>query len=226
APLIKHDSNARSDTLNICEAVKPQAQLKPKKLKPQLRATILECLSCGDPKDKICSRFGISICTLNRLLRLEPVVVKLRTEKHQEDMRLKNRTEWLSVVTEHPGASPKKIRSKIQSTYEWLYRHDREWLLIHTNELPSGRRGNYSNVDWIKRDSELSALVSKTLIRVYGTDQGLRLQKSDIFKLIPTLSRALENRTRYPNTRNLLSKILRNMKPSRPSGYNTWLNER
>ncbi|MCY1447154.1 Tn7-like transposition protein D [compost metagenome] len=152
--------------------------------------------------------------------------MKLRTEKHQEDMRLKNRTEWLSVVTEHPGASPKKIRSKIQSTYEWLYRHDREWLLIHTNELPSGRRGNYSNVDWIKRDSELSALVSKTLIRVYGTDQGLRLQKSDIFKLIPTLSRALENRTRYPNTRNLLSKILRNMKPSRPSGYNTWLNER
>lgn len=215
APEIKNKSNIRLVTLNIGKAVIPEVRLKPKKLKPQLRATILQCLRDGDSKDKICSRFGISISTVNRLLRSDPMVVKLRVEMHQEETRFKSRTEWQNVVAGHPGASPKKIRSKIPSTYEWLYRNDRQWLLTNTHKLPNGRCGNHSSVDWIKRDCELSALVSKTLIRIYGTDRGLDLKKSEIFKLVPALSRSLENRTRYPKTRNLLSQILRSTKPSR-----------
>lgn len=214
---IKHESDIRLDTVKIGES---QVRLKPKKLKPLLRITILECLRNGYPKGQICSRFGISISTVNRLLRSEPIIVKLRTEKHQEDTRYERRTEWLAIVNGHPGVSPKKIRSVIPSTYEWLYRNDRKWLLMQTHKLPSGRDGNYSRVDWMKRDLELSDLVSKTLIRIYGSDYGLNFQKREIFTLVPALSRSLENRTHYPKTRKLLTAILQTLKPGCPRDSN------
>lgn len=199
------------DPLNIHDGVKPQIHLKPKKLKPLIRLAILECLRNGDPKIKICSQFEISICTINKLLRSEPVVAKLRTKKYQEETRSKRRNEWLATVQNHLGISPKKVRSIIPGTYQWLYRNDNKWLLIQTHKLPTGRHGNYSRVDWIKRDYDLSTLISKTLKEIYRDEQIKKLKKNEIFTLVPSLSCALENRAHYPKTRKLLTSILQSV---------------
>lgn len=189
---------------------------KPKKLKPQVRVAILECLRNGDSKDLICSQFGISICTVNRLLRSEPAVLKSRSEQHQETVRLEHRTEWLAVVTAHPGASTKNIRSVIPKIYAWLYRNDREWLLAQTQSLLSGRFGNHSNVDWHERDCKLADLVSDTFSRISSTEEKLKLEKIEIFTQIPALSRSLEKRGYYLKTRKLLSEIIQAKKSIAP----------
>ena len=94
----------------------------------------------------------------------------------------------------------------IPSTYAWLYRNDQTWLLTQTHNLPTGRRGNYSKIDWHERDCELADLVTKALTQ--SSELQLKLDKNDIYKLIPTLSRSLENKGHYLKTRKLLSEIL------------------
>ncbi|WP_158283929.1 TnsD family Tn7-like transposition protein [Pseudomonas sp. OV226] len=208
---IKRESSAKAvkvDEPMEGEMAKILVLRKPKKLKPQVRIEILECLQNGDSKDLICSQFGLSICTVNRLLRSEPAVLKSRSEKQQETVLLEHRTEWIAVITSQPGASTKSIRSVIPNIYAWLYRNDREWLLAQTHNLPSGRCGNYSNVDWHGRDCELAHLVNETLNRNYGTERKTKVPKVAVFTLIPSLSRSLEKSGYYLKTRKLLSEII------------------
>ena len=193
------------DTRLLEKATDKKYLRKPKKLKPQIRSAILECLRNGNSKESICFKFGISICTVNRVLRSEPAVANSRTELHQKSTLIKYRAEWQATISAHPGTTAKSIRLIIPNTYAWLYRNDKKWLLTKTLDLPSGRRGNYSNIDWHERDCELADLVI-TLTR--RADQKLKLNKTDIFTLVPALSRLLENKDYYLTTRKLLSKIL------------------
>ena len=204
----KHQNSAKAEIMDtrLLEKTTDKKYLrKPKKLKPQIRSAILECLRNGNSKESICFKFGISICTVNRVLRSEPAVANSRTELHQKSTLIKYRAEWQATISAHPGTTAKSIRLMIPSTYAWLYRNDKKWLLTKTLNLPSGRRGNYSNIDWHERDCELADLVI-TLTR--RADQKLKLHKTDIFTLVPALSRLLENKDYYLTTRKLLSKIL------------------
>jgi hypothetical protein len=94
------------------------------------------------------------------------------------------------------------------SIYTWLYRNDRDWLLERNSELPCGRLGNYSCIDWEKRDIELQELIISTMHHVYGTFDKLKITKTALFSLVPSLSRLLEKRTHYPKTRLLLKELL------------------
>ncbi|VVN98478.1 TnsD family Tn7-like transposition protein [Pseudomonas fluorescens] len=204
----KHKSNAKAvmvDTTLIEKVAEKKELRKPKKLKPNIRTAILECLRNGNPKESICFKFGISICTVNRVLRSEPAVAKSRTELHRESLLLKYRAEWQATALVYSDATAKCIRLAIPSTYAWLYRNDKNWLLAQTHALPRGRRGNYSNIDWFERDCELADLVIKTLTQSSGHQ--LKLNKKDLYKLIPALSRALEKKGHYLKTRKLLSEI-------------------
>ncbi|UVM05100.1 TnsD family transposase [Pseudomonas laurylsulfatiphila] len=207
----KYKSNAKAVMVGatFIEKVADKKNLrKPKKIKPQIRTAILECLRNGNSKESICSKFGISICTVNRLLRSEPAVAKSRTELHRRSALLKYRAEWQATVLAHSDTTAKSIRLVIPSTYAWLYRNDQNWLLTQTHNLPSGRRGNYSNIDWHERDCKLADLVIKALSQ--SSKHQLNLDKKYIYRLIPALSRSLENKGYYLKTRNLLSKILQN----------------
>jgi len=210
-PEVKRDCSAKpvmSDDPLVDRIPEKPVLRKPKKLKPQIRTTVLEHLQSGDSKESICSEFGLSICTLNRLLRSEPAVQIFRTEKQEEATLLKHRTQWLAVVNAQPNASTKNIRANIPSIYAWLYRNDREWLLEQTHNLPSGRCGNNSKVDWYERDSELADLVSAAFPQAFSKEENIRLRKNEIFIQFPTLSRALEKKGQYLKTRKILSGII------------------
>ncbi|WP_223434145.1 MULTISPECIES: TnsD family transposase [unclassified Pseudomonas] len=207
---IKHASSTKPVMVNEPKAAtisEKSVIRKPKKLKSRLRAAILECLQNGDSKDMICSQFGVSICTVNRLLRSEPAVLKARAGQHREALLLQHRTKWLAVVAANSGASTKCIRSVIPNIYAWLYRNDREWLSAQTCCLPSGRIGNYSNVDWQERDCKLANLVRNHLTRIPHLDGELKIERAELFTQIPALSCSLEKRSHYLQTRKLLSEI-------------------
>ncbi|MGV8920387.1 MAG: TnsD family Tn7-like transposition protein [Pseudomonas sp.] len=183
--------------------------LKPKKLKLELRAAILLRLHEGDSKNQICSQFDISICTVNRLIRNEPAVKAFREENYQRELLSKHRIKWVDTVSTNPDRTPKQIRSMIPSIYAWLYRNDRNWLNDQILKLPCGRRSNNSAVDWDKRDVLLSNKVLTELAGCCGAIGQLKLTNSEVFRLVPGLSRLLEKRDRYPITRMLMANITR-----------------
>ena len=225
-----YKSESKSDTLNFqdfCTAIHSCAVLIEKSLKKQLIIpefnefqTTIQLIYDEVKKTKegkVASyipqlakvspdKFGISICTVNRVLRSEPAVANSRTELHRKSTLIKYRAAWQATVSAHPDTTAKSIRLMIPSTYAWLYRNDQKWLLTKTQDLPSGRRGNYSNIDWHERDCELADLVINTL--THRAEQKLKLHKTDIFTLVPALSRSLEKKCYYLTTRKLLSKIL------------------
>lgn len=63
------------------------------------------------------------------------------------------RQEWLSIVNSYPSKGIAWLRQygSAASIYAWLYRHDRQWLKIHTPRKVFNKRQK-SLVDWNERD--------------------------------------------------------------------------
>ncbi|WP_313054397.1 TnsD family Tn7-like transposition protein [Pseudomonas lopnurensis] len=182
-------------------------KLKPKVLKPHIRAEILRLLRKGAPKKLICSEFKLTISTVNKLLRSEPLVKKAWTESTHNKILLKNRSEWKSMIKKHPNSSAKLVRSENPKLYAWLYRNDKSWLLKETERLPTGRTGNNSKVDWALRDEALEALLITKLNEDSCSIRSNKVSNKDIYKLAPELSICLKSRNQYPRTRALLQKV-------------------
>ncbi|MCY1401869.1 Tn7-like transposition protein D [compost metagenome] len=178
--------------------------LKPKVLKPLIRSEILTLLGQGVPKDHICGQFKITISTVNKLLRAEPLIKSAWAEARYNKTLLESRTEWMSLIDRHPDSSAKVVRSKNPKLYAWLYRNDKAWLLQETAKLPTGRIGNNSNIDWDLRDKKMEALVTAAIRQKTEASPCSEQRKKNIFQLNPTLSSCLEKRNYYPRTRQLL----------------------
>lgn len=179
---------------------------KPKKLHSDLKKQILGALVVGSSKKEACDTYGISISTVNRLLRLNPEIdqqfkniVKLKQLEEQRNL-------WTRAVNKSPNASANLIKRLVPSVYAWLYRNDRLWLFSQTGSLPSGRIGNYVAIDWDDRDENLCGLVKKAFTACSGNCKKVR--KRDLYQMVPNLFSSLEQKLHYPKTRQLLSEIL------------------
>lgn len=177
---------------------------RPKKIFSDLKEKILDALITGTSKKEVCSRFEISISTVNRLLRMNPIAEQQIINKLFLKKREKQRNAWDTLVEQTPNSSANIIKRLAPNVYAWLYRNDRSWLLSKTGSLPSGRGGNYVTVNWDARDENLCTLIKKVLIE-FPTDSKIR--KRDLYQLVPNLFSSLENRSHYPKTRRLLSEI-------------------
>lgn len=218
--LSKADSSAKLKNVYFAEEdprpttseIRTSVSRRPKKLKPKLRTAILESLKKGAPKDKICSEFKVSISTVNRLLSSDQLVKRSRQEKQLSENLCTFRAQWDSAIKENSHMSTNDLRSSKPNLYAWLYRNDRDWLLERNSELPCGRLGNYTSIDWDKRDVALQELILSRMRQVYGEFHQLRLCKLSLYNLVPSLSRSLEKRTHYPKTRLLIRELLQNDK--------------
>lgn len=185
----------------------PQTR-RPKVLKLPIRNDVLDRLCRGEPKNEICARFGITVSTVNKLLRSEPEVKRSWIEQSLTTNVEKHRSLWVAAAATQHSRTPHDIRALAPDIYAWLYRNDREWLLSRTRELPSGRLGNHSRVDWAKRDEDLLIQVSRTFSELgrVGRDGGV--SRRALFLACPTLAGALEKYGRYPRTRAFVKSVV------------------
>ncbi|OLS60519.1 hypothetical protein PSEMO_46160 [Pseudomonas putida] len=181
---------------------------KPKILKPEIRANILKRLRCGEEKNLVCEIFGITVSTLNKLLRSEPDVRQTWLKERAMAKVKEHRAIWVAAMNHDPKRSPKEIRECLPGVYAWLYRNDLEWLLSRTREMPSGRRGNHASVDWARRDEALLELVELKVLELKETEPSRKIIRSILFFTCPPLAPALENRHRYPRTRAYLKGLI------------------
>jgi hypothetical protein len=209
---LKNVDFAEEDSRPTASEIRTSVSRRPKKLKPKLRTAILESLKKGDPKNKIFSEFKVSISTVNRLLSSDRLIKLSRQEKQLRENLCTFRAQWDSAIKENSHTSTNDLRSSKPNLYAWLYRNDRDWLLERNSELPCGRLGNYTSIDWDKRDVALKELILSRMRQVHGEFQQLRLCKVTLYNLVPSLSRSLEKRTHYPKTRLLIRELLQNDK--------------
>ena len=199
------------DTVQVAEetvepdrAITPSANRKPKVLKPNIRADILEHLSRGEEKNGICDAFGITVSTVNKLLRSEPEVHQSWLHERLISNVKEHRALWLAANSSYTERSPKDIRIRIPSVYAWLYRNDKEWLLSRTREMKSGRRGNNASVNWAQRDDVLLNQVKMKVHKLREGETGRKISRASLYLACPALASALEKRCRYPRTRAFL----------------------
>lgn len=176
---------------------------RPKTIKPTIRTEILLRLSNGACKRSVCADFNITISTVNKLLRSEPLVNKAWKLCASSHEKFKRRLLWEKTVRCHSQESAKQIRHRISAIYAWLYRNDRQWLTDKLLELPTGRIGNHSSVDWECRDLNLMAELDAAA-RLLSINYESPLTRQLIFSTLPKLATALENRQAFRRTRALL----------------------
>ena len=179
---------------------------RPKTLKEPIRLSILARLAKGEDKQTICTSFNITISTVNKLLRSEP---KIRDQwiAHRQYFHTRTyRQAWLSIMKASPDFGVKRIRSVIPNVYIWLYRNDRLWLQTQIQHLPSDGRGNHSNVDWLKRDAELSESIQAGTKAKSGKNDDL--SREALYLRFPDLAKCLEQVEHYPRTKMLVHQLV------------------
>lgn len=179
--------------------------LKPKKMFKEVKKRVLDSLERGTSKADVCTGFGISTSTVNRILRLNPLTQKKINEMNNCESREERRKQWTLALSNNPGFGVKKIRNLIPNTYAWLYRNDKIWLAIQTSYFPRRRSGNNSKTDWENRDDDLCNRIKKALIMRNCASMALR--KYELYELVPGLYSALESKPHYPKTRALLAEL-------------------
>lgn len=183
--------------------------LRPKTLKPSVRKQALTLLSWGTDKNSVCQRIGITVSTVNKLLRAEPTVNEAWKVAFRARECARYRALWSKCAKDHPGESTQQLRRLIPSIYAWIYRNDRTWLTEQTSQLPSGRQGNHSKVDWDRRDRDLENLVRERIRTFFDQNSEQTLDRGQVYLLVPELPSCLRKRAQYPLTWRYLQGILR-----------------
>ncbi len=187
------------------KSVNPHLIFKPKKMFVEVKKKVLASLAGGASKKQVCEIFGISISTVNRILRLNPVVAKKISDTASINFNLLKRENWRTVASDNPELGIMELRKMMPDVYAWLYRNDMTWLKMQNAKLPTVRRGNNSVINWDARDEDLCARLTKIITGHNVTSKTLR--KFVVYEMVPGLYSALESKSHYPKTRKLLAEL-------------------
>lgn len=210
-PKMEHHKSKKCVT---AKTVTYTPKLRPKKMFADVKSRVLDSLRSDTSKAEVCLGFGISISTVNRLLRLNPTIEETKNERTNHEKIEHHRKQWTFAVGKNPGFCVNKIRRLIPNIYAWLYRNDKIWLSKQATNLPSGRSGNNSKIDWKIRDEELCTRIKDVITQ--RDLNSVHLWKYDLYQLVPGLFSALESKPHYPKARALLAKVTKSNSHVRP----------
>ncbi|MDD5177536.1 MAG: TnsD family Tn7-like transposition protein [Sterolibacterium sp.] len=182
---------------------------RPKILKTDIRAALVQDLRNGADKVAAAGQHGISVVTVTRILRTEVGLHvawrAARTAKAQQSAR----KAWCELLASHGALGTKLMRAMNPAAYAWLYRNDRAWLTEHT---PGARvdatAGRASSVRWDERDDELSGTVHRVVLRLSQDQAGKPLRLWQIYQALPELRAKLSVLERLPLTKLALEAAL------------------
>ncbi|RXE52683.1 MULTISPECIES: TnsD family Tn7-like transposition protein [Pseudomonas fluorescens group] len=184
---------------------------RPKRLKGELKEVLLSKLGKGIPKQKLCEELEISISTINRLLRANPVTNALAIEARNSRELAEHRAQWRYLHNLHPELGVQALRTIIPSIYAWLYRNDKAWLMAKEQTFVKPAKVEKYPVDWEARDSRLLSMIRMAYEAITGLQRG-PVTTTELYARVPMLSSCLENRSRYPASRAFLSTVLHRSK--------------
>lgn len=105
-----------------------QYKKRPRIMYPEVERKISKLLCEGHNRDDVAKLNGVSRQAVDRLLCSQPKLKKEWSHKTYLRKREEYRACFLQMVVNYPGFPVKAIRSIPGSGFQWLYRHDSEWL--------------------------------------------------------------------------------------------------
>ncbi|TWC62746.1 Tn7-like transposition protein D [Pseudomonas sp. SJZ103] len=191
---------------------------RPKRLKGRLKEVLLSKLGKGIPKQKLCEELEISISTINRLLRANPVTNALAIEARNSRELAEHKAQWQYLHNLHPELGVQALRNTIPSIYAWLYRNDKAWLMAKEQTFVKPAKVEKHPIDWEARDSRLLSMIRMAYEAITGLQHG-PVTTTELYTRVPMLSSCLENRNRYPASRAFLSTVLHRSKSTVLHGH-------
>lgn len=94
---------------------------------------------------------------------------KYRLQKKKINEIKVHRKSWLTLKDEHNDLSVSELRKYDYSTYRWLLKYDKEWILKNSPKRKS--KGNNHKIDWKQRDKEVLALCKNAVSEILKSDE-------------------------------------------------------
>jgi len=181
---------------------------RPKILKENKRKTLIKKLRQGMDKTTLTSQMGISIVTINRLLRTEPELHSQWKLAHFNKTLNNARNTWKSLIDKYSQIGTKLLRNMEPAVYAWLYRNDRDWLRKHSPHTNKTRETTENKTLWDKRDLTISTEVKRAALHLTQTNSHTKIRLWQLYQQVPELKAKLEVLHRLPLTKRAIEEIL------------------
>ncbi|MDY0748726.1 TnsD family Tn7-like transposition protein [Paucibacter sp. R3-3] len=182
---------------------------RPKKLRPDVRAALVEALRRGCDKATAATRFNVSIVTITTTLRTTVGLHDEWSRARIETRRAAERQGWLALLVGNQTVGLKLLRRLAPATYAWLYRNDRTWLVEQSASVTGAKRGNHSSVNWDARDQSLATIVATLSIELATESPLKRITLWRLYQRFPELKPKLGHLDRLPLTRAAIDRALK-----------------
>jgi len=179
---------------------------RPKKVTEDVRQKIIQKLNAGAAKRDIAEAHAISVVTVTHILRTE---VGLHQQWQDACFRAKQksaRKEWSQLLENNAIFGVKFIRVLSPSTYAWLYRNDREWLMMNSPERTLDSREKKRSVNWDERDLILSLAIEQAALQVQLSLGKKKMMLWHLYQKVPELKAKLGQLKQLPVTAKTLSR--------------------
>ena len=183
---------------------------RPKKVTEDLRQKIIRKLNAGAAKREIAEEHEISIVTVTHILRTE---IGLHQQWQDACFRVKQnstRKEWSQLLENNAIFGVNFIRVLSPSTYAWLYRHDREWLMMNSPEKKFDSHEKRRPVKWDERDLALSKAIEQAAMQVQLSIGKQKMMLWHLYQKVPELKAKIGHLRQLPVTVKTLGRVLNN----------------
>jgi len=124
-----------------------------------LRNSVIRSASKGQSIATIAKAQGLLESSVCSIISLTPGLVQKRRKYRISQARVDHREVLKAFLAEHPECIRRDIVSRLNKSFHWLYRNDKDWLYRHlpakTVPQPNPR------VDWHKRDKHVGKEILK-----------------------------------------------------------------
>ncbi|WP_374554264.1 TnsD family Tn7-like transposition protein [Aquitalea pelogenes] len=126
---------------------------RPKTLSPPVMSALEQDFLAGLSLSDIAVKEQLSLVSLYRVLRMQPLVATQWRALRATRERVERRQRFLDDLRHMP--------LRHSSEYQWLYKHDRDWLGQQVLDYGKVPRRRMARVDWEQRDRLLAQRVEK-----------------------------------------------------------------
>ncbi|EMA6344107.1 TnsD family Tn7-like transposition protein [Bacillus cytotoxicus] len=126
---------------------------------------------------EISRRLDVSVGKIYYCLKLD-----VHYEEKQEELKQLNRKKYLKLKEKHPDFLISHFKKVNQNLINWLYKHDRDWLMKNKPNIKRKHNNVYREVNWLEKDQEYLNRVKKIADDLYGLEPPVRVTKNRVAK--------------------------------------------